>query len=172
VAKIIATYSPCCGIFHLGDAEDGVMHCALPHEKKVIKLGDVKELAIEHISERLRTQDNRCTSEPMFCLQIKVRDVGYDPAYSEGKTVWLNMESGDYEEVPAESEGAEEFGYKDRWETVMVAFTEQGLKDYMQLDGHNVKRRAHNGETQIFVESFRRCEEMIRIREALWQAKK
>ena len=44
MAKIIATYSPCCGIFHLGDAEPGIMHCALPHEKIVVKLVDEKEL--------------------------------------------------------------------------------------------------------------------------------
>jgi hypothetical protein len=49
----------------------------------------------------------------------------------------------------------------------MVAFTEQGLKDYMIQDGHNVKARAHNGETRIYVETFRRCDEMIRIRKML-----
>lgn len=124
-------------------------------------------MELPDISARLRTQDNRCTSEPMFCLQIKKRDIGYDPKYADGNTVWIDMQSGDYEEVPPESEGAEEFGYKDRWETVMVAFTEQGLLDYMEKDGHNVKRRAYNGETQIYVESFRRCDEMIRIRKAL-----
>ena len=118
------------------------------------------------ISERLRTQDNRCTAEPMFCLQIKVRDTGYDPNYS-GDTVWIDMEGGDYEEVLPETPGAEEFGYKDRWETVMVAFTEQGLMDYMDKDGHNVKRRSHNGETRIYVNSFMRCDEMIRVRQAL-----
>jgi hypothetical protein len=122
--------------------------------------------SMQDVAERLRTQDNRCTAEPMFCLQIKVRDIGYDPNYSEGQTVWVDM-SGEHDEVPPESEGAEEFGYKDRWETVMVAFTEQGLLDYMELDGHNVKRRAYNGETRIYVESFRRCEEMIRIRKHL-----
>jgi len=115
------------------------------------------------ISERLRAQDNRCTAEPMFCLQIKVRDTGYDPNYA-GDTVWIDMAGGDYEEVPPETQGAEEFGYKDRWETVMVALTEQGLMDYMDKDGHNVKRRAHNGETRIYVESFMRCDEMIRVR--------
>ena len=122
---------------------------------------------MKDIAERLRTQDNRCTADPMFCLQIKVRDIGYDKNYADGNTVWLDMQSGDYEEVPPESEGAEEFGYKDRWETVMVAFTEQGLLDYMEKDGHNVKRRAYHGETRIYVESFRRCDEMIRIRKAL-----
>ena len=124
---------------------------------------------LNDIAERLRTQDNRCTMEPMFCLQIKVRDVGYDPQYADGETVWIDTNSGDYEEVAPETEGAEEFGFKDRWETVMVAFTEEGLNDYMRQDGHNVKQRAHNGETRIYVESFRRCEEMIRIRKALME---
>jgi len=125
---------------------------------------------MQDIAERLRTQDNRCTAEPMFCLQIKKRDRGYDKNYTED-TIWIDMLSGDYEEVPPESEGAEEVGYKDRWEIVMVAFTEQGLLDYMAKDGHNVKRMAHNGETRIYVESFRRCEEMIRIRKHLLEAK-
>ena len=119
------------------------------------------------ISERLRTQDNRCTAEPMFCLQIKMRDTGYDPNYASD-IVWIDMQSGDYEEVAPETPGAKAFGYNDRWETVMVAFTEQGLLDYMDLDGHNVKQRAHNGETRIYVESFRRCNEMIRVRQALF----
>jgi hypothetical protein len=121
---------------------------------------------MQDIAERLQKQDNRCTAEPMFCLQIKVRDAGYDKNYSED-TVWINMMSGDYEEVPPGTEGAEEFGFKDRWETVMVAFTEQGILDYMAKDGHNVKRRAYKGETRIYVESFHRCDEMIRIRHSL-----
>ena len=119
------------------------------------------------ISERLKTQDNRCTAEPMFCLQIKVRDVGYDPAYADGETVWIDMEGGDFDEVAPDFPGAEEFGYKDRWQTVMVAFTEQGIADYMDKDGHNVKRRAYKGETRVYVESFMRCDEMVQIRCAL-----
>ena len=113
------------------------------------------------ISDRLRTQDNRCTAEPMFCVQEKKRDVGYDPQYSDGDTIWINMQSGDYEEVEPETEGAEEFGYKDRWETVMVCFTEDGCKNYLRQNGHNHR------ETRIYVESFLRCDEMIRIRQWL-----
>ena len=41
--KIIATYSPCCGIFRVGDADQGVMHCALPHEQKTIRLADAAQ---------------------------------------------------------------------------------------------------------------------------------
>lgn len=118
------------------------------------------------ISERLKTQDNRCTMNPMFCVQMKVRDIGMDADYATD-TVWMDMESGNFDEVPPETEGAVEFGFKDRWETVMVAFTEKGCEEYLALDGHNVRRRAHNGEVRIYVESFNRCPEMIAIREAL-----
>jgi hypothetical protein len=119
------------------------------------------------IAERLRTQDNRMTSNPCFCVQIKVRDGGYDPQYGNGETVWIDMQSGDYEEVPPETEGAEEFGYKDRWETVMVAFTDQGCQEYLERDGHNLRRRAHNGEVRIYAHSFNRCPEMLLIRDWL-----
>lgn len=123
--------------------------------------------------ERLITQDNRCTSNPMYCVQIKVRDVGYDTAYASGKC-WRNFEIDetvydDDEGFKDEPEGSEwaEFGYMDRWETVMVAFTEKGCEEYLALNGHNDKRRAHNGEVRIYVESFNRCPEMIAIREFL-----
>jgi len=116
---------------------------------------------LSDISERLRTQDNQCTCEPMFCVQEKKRDIGYDPSCSNGNTVWIDTEGGDYIEVLPETPGAEEYGYKDRWETVMVCFTEEGCKDYLRQNGHN------HGETRIYVESFHRCDEMIRIRQFL-----
>ena len=51
----------------------------------------------------------------------------------------------------------------------MVGFTEEGCKEYLRLNGHNERSRAHNGEIRIYAESFRRCPEMIAIREALMQ---
>lgn len=38
---------------------------------------------MQAIGERLRTQDNRITESPMFCVQEKVRDYGYDPAWRD-----------------------------------------------------------------------------------------
>lgn len=112
------------------------------------------------ITERLKTQDNRATAEPSFCVQVKVRDVGYDANYSDSdNSVWIDMQSGEFEECDKDTPGAEQFGYKDRWETVMVAFTEAGAQDYIRQNGHN-----HRGELRIYTESFRRCEEMIAIR--------
>jgi hypothetical protein len=49
----------------------------------------------------------------------------------------------------------------------MVAFTERGCQEYLELDGHNVRHRAFRGEVRIYVESFRRCPEMLAIRAAL-----
>lgn len=125
--------------------------------------------------ERLRTQDNRCTSNPMFCVQIKRRDVGYDSAYSD-RRCWHDSanEQTIFDDDPdfKEPEGDEwdEFGYRDRWETVMVAFTEGGCEEYLRLNGHNDRRRAHNSEVRIYVQSFNRCPEMIGIRSALMEA--
>ncbi len=118
------------------------------------------------IAERLRTQDNRITCHPMFCVQRLIQDDGYAPEYATD-TVWINMHSGDYEECDADTPGAVELGYKLRWETVMVAFTEAGCNEYMCQNGHNVKAGAHEGKTRIYAESFYRCPEMIAIRKFL-----
>ena len=119
------------------------------------------------ITERLNTQDNQCTADPMFCVQEKKRDVGYDSAYSDN-VCWV--ECGGEEIIYDDDKGFkrptgyewEKFGYRDRWETVMVAFTEEGCKEYIRQNGHN-----HRGELKIYVESFRRCPEMIGIRNFL-----
>lgn len=121
---------------------------------------------IDEIAERLCTQDNRATASPLFCLQIKVREVGFDPDWTSDKC-WYDTQDCCAVEPDDVNNACELVGYKDRWETVMVAFTEQGLKDYMALNGHNVRAQAHNGETRIYVESLYRCDEMIAIRDAL-----
>lgn len=107
--------------------------------------------------ERLRTQDNRITSNPMFCVQEKKREHGFDRRWCETTEFVF-----DGEVVPMGTPGAEEIGYRDRWVTVMVAFTEAGCEEYLRLNGHN-----HLGETRIYVESWNRCPEMIAIREYL-----
>lgn len=133
----------------------------------------MSSMTIESIGARLLTQDNRCTENPMFCVQIKRRDVGYDTAYSD-HTCWRDSANDEtvYDDdpgftVPPAGPDWEEFGYVDRWETVMVAFTEYGCQEYLALNGHNDRRRAHNGEVRIYVESFNHCHEMISIRQEL-----
>jgi len=128
---------------------------------------------LSHIGEQLRTQDNRMTSNPMFQVRIKVRDVGYDSNFASGHC-WrdsANEETiyDDDKDFKGEPDGSEweEFGYRDRWEIVMIAFTQKGCEEYLRLNGHNDRRRAFRGEVEIYVDSFNRCPEMIAIREAL-----
>lgn len=59
------------------------------------------------------------------------------------------------------------FGYVDQWVTIMVALSEEGLKDYMKADGHNVRARAFRGKTRVYVDTFGRCEEMVNVRKHL-----
>jgi hypothetical protein len=112
---------------------------------------------LQLIGERLRTQDNRITQNPMFCVQQKRRIYGLDPRWTDN-TVWYR--NGEMVEDGTE-ENAERVGYLDYWETVMVAFTEGGCNEYLRQNGHNLK------EPRIYVESFNRCPEMIAIRDFL-----
>jgi len=131
------------------------------------------------IGQRLRTQDNRCTQSPMFIVQER-QSFGVEP--SEGdEDVWLDE---DWSEVDAETaarlnELGNEFewdlteeqqaelkrhtkrGIKHFWEFRMAAFTEEGCKEYLRLNGHNLNK------PRIYVESFHRCPEMLAIREFL-----
>jgi hypothetical protein len=134
---------------------------------------------LAEIGARLRTQDNRITQDPMFCVQILRADTGYDHGYTE-EFCWWNAEEctclydtppdGWDEDGGDRQSGWEKFGYKTRWETVMVAFTEKGCEEYLELDGHNCRSRAHKGQVRIYAESFRRCPEMLAIRAALLNA--
>ena len=120
------------------------------------------------IGERLRTQDNRCTADPIFQVRGKRRIYGMDPSFSDD-SVWIDTEDGVCEvPAPADPENPGDFviqtGYFDVWEVLMVAFTEEGIKRHLELNGHNYR---HYREVQIYADSLRRCPEMIAIREAL-----
>ena len=127
-------------------------------------MSDTSQIA--EIGERILTQDNRSTSMPMFCVQQKRRETGYHTDYTE-RRCWWNADSSEmiYDDdlnfKEPEGDDWEEFGYVDMWETVMVAFTEDGCKEYLQQNEHNLKK------PRIYVESFHRCPEMIAIREFL-----
>lgn len=122
------------------------------------------------ISEQLNSQDNRMTSDPMFCIQILVREPGFDTSFTDNEC-WVSSEHNDvlYDKSPPKDEEGWEgpYGYKDHWLTKKVFFTKKGCEDYLAVDGHNLKSLAHDGITRIYVESYYRCDEMISIREAL-----
>lgn len=120
------------------------------------------------IGERLRTQDSRGTAAPIFQVRGKRRIYGMDPIYTTD-VVWIDTEEGAREvPAPADPENPGDFviqtGYCEVWEVLMVAFTEEGIKRHLELNGHNYR---HYQEVQIYADSLWRCPEMIAIREAL-----
>ena len=137
------------------------------------------------LAERLRTQDNRCTKHAMFCVQRHVVTIGLDESLTDDRA-WMHQgekvsedwwpalnEAHDDSRATISIEGDvynmgdfDRYGVSDHWETVMVSLTEQGAKDYIAANGHNLKSRGDE-PPRIFVESFRRCHEMIMLRDWL-----
>jgi hypothetical protein len=128
-------------------------------------------LELAAIGKLLATQNNRYTDQPMFIVQQRRRITGLDTDYCEN-IIWLCSED-DYseasEEEAAELEAAYQetgrakngwmrTGYLDQWEFVTACFTEQGCKDYLARDGHNLK------EPRIYAEGSYRNEEFRAIR--------
>lgn len=102
------------------------------------------------IGEKLRTQDNRITSEPMFCVYQK-REIVADAEYDHDRIVWVDedgLEANERQrmrlevlhdncrEVPAKWRRV---AVKEIDEFVTGCFTEQGCKDYLACNGHNLR---------------------------------
>lgn len=137
--------------------------------------------ALQAIGQLLRTQDNRCTANPMFCVQVLERHGPMLPEYSDTRMYhnWDHTETY-YEDRPDPEEwkrmkALDEAGklpdhvtaggYIEEWKTVQVCFTEDGCKRYLELDGHNLR---HYFGVRIYAESFGgRNVEMLEIRKAL-----
>ncbi len=130
--------------------------------------------ALIEISKLLHTQDNRITDQPMFVVQRKVRDYGYDSEHSDDYE-WLDTVSGDYNSADEHQtrildkadkrrrdiKGWVKAYYRDRWEFVTACFTEKGCEDYIKRDGHNL------GETRIYAEGSYRNNEYQVVRNFL-----
>ena len=120
----------------------------------------MENIELLKVRDSLKTQDNRCTDNPMFCVQEKVVVTGMDPAWTDEHKY---LDPDDCSEVDSGFPGAVKTGYIEYWKTVMVAFTEEGCKEYIRQNGHNLN------EPRIYVESFNRCPEMISIRKTIME---
>lgn len=121
------------------------------------------------IGENIRTQDNRITSEPMFCVFQK-REIVVDEDYDCDRIVWVDEEGceaterqrmrlellhDNYRETP---DKWRRIAVKDIDDFVTCCFTEQGCKDYLACNGHNLRLPF------IYVKSGFRNAEYIGIR--------
>lgn len=126
------------------------------------------------ISENIRTQDNGVTSHPLFAVMQK-REIVVDGDYDHDRFVWVDEEGQEatdhqkrrldlfiknFHEPPKKWR---HLAVKEINEFVTACFTEQGCKDYLDANGHNLRYPF------IYVFSAYRNAEFIAIRE--WLAK-
>lgn len=126
------------------------------------------------ISDNIRTQDNRATSHPLFAVMQK-REIVVDGDYDHDRFVWVDEEGQEatdhqkrrldlfiknFREPP---EKWHHLAVKEINEFVTACFTEQGCKDYLDANGHNLRHPF------IYAFSAYRNAEFIAVRE--WLAK-
>lgn len=122
-------------------------------------LGLPQEIAA--IAARLHTQDNRITQDPLFAVQQKRRVYGVDSDYCDNSERVLDGETFSPEDDDVVPAGARRVGYIDKWEFVTGCFTEQGCKDYIAINGHNLH------EPRIYAYGSYRNDEFIALRKWL-----
>jgi len=130
---------------------------------------------IDKLAELMRTQDNYITSHPMYLVQERVRDYGFDVKYG-CETVWIDEESHELdadEQLVLEAkwladendetipDNFDRVGYRDRWEFVTACFTEEACIHYIKRNGHNLKF------PRIYVNSAHRNYEWQKVRKFL-----
>ncbi|EKG4879620.1 ead/Ea22-like family protein [Escherichia coli] len=114
------------------------------------------------IGENIRTQDNRITSDPMFCVYQK-REIVVDADYDYDRIVWVDEDGNEanksqsrrlellHENFREPPEKWRRVAVKDIDEFVTCCFTEQGCKDYLAANGHNLRLPF------IYVKCHERC---------------
>lgn len=127
------------------------------------------------IGERLRTQDNRMTSDPLFVVFQKQRHFNVDDEgdghewrsksewdeASEAQAAALDGLVENFEEAILDGVEWMKAHYIEVDVFVTACFTQGGAEDYLAANGHNL-RNPH-----IYASSLYRNQEMIAVREAL-----
>jgi hypothetical protein len=146
-------------------------------EQKTRRLMTMSDtILLQEIGKLINTQDNRCTADPMFCVQVCERIGPIIPDYSEN-IYYYDSDEGETYYADTDPEEWSRFnkldrdgnlpdrirvaGYAERWFTIQVCFTKEGCERHLRLNGHNY---SHFFGTRIYVESFYRNPEMLDIR--------
>ena len=146
-------------------------------EVMTCRAGDIGDLAdglmsqLKPIGDRLINQDGRMTSDPLFCVFEK-REVVADEAYDHDRIIWVDAEL-DNEEVTETKRQRLELLHNDcrdiddRYQRLAIkeidsfvtaCLTEQGCKDFLAIQGHNLRKPF------TYVTSLFRNEEMKALR--------
>lgn len=105
--------------------------------------------SLKYIGELIRTQDNRITDQPMFVVFEKREIIGSED-HSPDRIVWV-WEGEEVSETRArrlellhqdyrDTRGYDRYAMQEIDVFVTACFTEQGCKDYLQRNGHNLRK--------------------------------
>ena len=111
---------------------------------------------LEELKDRLITQDNLGTQDPIYVVYQKRRIYGLKPGYSDDYIMVDRIGE------PIESyneEACKPLYYKEVPEFVTACLTRAGCEEYLRGNGHNLN------EPTIVVESAYRNDEMLKVRE-------
>jgi hypothetical protein len=131
---------------------------------------------LPQIGERIRTQDNRFTADPIFLVQERHCyygvDVQYDPPIAwlyEDESVEVaedlakSLETA-YQHGEKEPDGYCRVGYHETWEFVQPFFTEAAAELYIKQNGHR-----HRGSLRTYVDCAFRNYEWQTVRKYLME---
>ena len=124
------------------------------------------------LRDRLNRQDNAATADPLFIVQQRVREYGYDP-YWASDFAWIREGDELDEEEAAVCEAthaetgadkineADRTGYQDRFVFVTACLTRQAAEDYIEHMRHRLC------DPRVYVETAYRNHELLRLRKWL-----
>ena len=151
----------------------------------------VADPTLTRMAERLRTQDNRATADPLFIVQEEERIWGLDPSWLDDDSyyIWHDVEDPEYsyesdaellDEVRKDDSSIEELElphyddkmelggrtyrriyYAVRFKFVCAHFTEAAAQTYIDENGHRLKN------PRVYVTSQYRCDEWNAVRQML-----
>lgn len=134
---------------------------------------------LHEIGERIRTQDNRITADPIFLVEEQVRIYGIDTNY-DPKIAWLHEDESveveprkakrleaKFQETGDDSpDGYQRVGYAEEWRYVQPFFTEAAADLYVKTKSHR-----HRGKLRTFADSGHSNPEWKAMRAYLAQLK-
>lgn len=148
-----------------------VLNLIAQDQQAELQQAQVVGSGLSAIGEFIRTQDNRITSHPVFVVEQQRTIYAVDTDYDTDGFDWLDGDGVVSEAMARRLEKLHQaggdtgkyrrLGYKHYWEFVTACFTEQGCKDYLAVNGHNLK------EPRIYVYSAYRNAEWIMLRDFL-----
>lgn len=129
--------------------------------------------SIQRIARAMQSQDNRATANPLWELRVVRHHYGYNPDYADG-TEWRHCDGFTASDAEAEKLEAEyqrtgkvpdewaRVGYRAVVEHHQTFLTQQGLDDYLAVNGHNVLPDRH-----VYVNCAYRNAEIAAVRDFL-----